>query len=81
MTQSRNEVGGGHAGKDHKGSKDPRTGVLAVPAVLVVLGRGWSGPQTLTLPGPAAFTSSVTPDSYFLKFSANMSASWEALAS
>jgi hypothetical protein len=36
---------------------------------------------TRTLPGPAAFTSSLTPDSYFLKFSANMSASWEALVS
>ncbi len=34
-----------------------------------------------TLPGPAAFTASSTPLSYFLKFSANMSASFEAWAS
>ena len=38
-------------------------------------------PYAFTLLGPAAFTDSLTPDSYFLKFSANMSASWVALAS
>ncbi len=65
--------------KDNKDLKDDKSS-LAVLEVLAVPGRVGL-PYTRTLPGPAAFTPSLTPDSYFLKFSANMSASWVALAS
>jgi hypothetical protein len=49
-------------------------GVLASSSLRV-------SPYTFTFAGPAIFTDSLTPASYFLKFSANMSASWVALAS
>lgn len=58
----------------------PRSFPLAELALRMTFGAG-EGFYTRTLPGPAAFTASLTPDSYFLKFSANMSARWVALAS